>query len=87
MLMGATGVGALLGALSLATRVGVKGLGKLIAICAGGFGASLILFSFSKMFLAVDDSAAARGVHHDGADGVVEHSAAIDGRQTRCAAE
>ncbi len=50
LLMGATGVGALLGALSLATRVGVRGLGKLIAICAGGFGVSLILFSFSKMF-------------------------------------
>ncbi len=50
LLMGATGVGALLGALSLATRVGVRGLGKLIAICAGGFGASLILFAFSKMF-------------------------------------
>ena len=49
-LMGATGVGALLGALSLATRVGVKGLGKLIALCAGGFGGSLILFAFSKIF-------------------------------------
>jgi MFS family permease len=49
-LMGATGVGALLGALSLAARVGVKGLGKLIAMCAGGFGVSLILFSFSKIF-------------------------------------
>jgi len=48
--MGATGVGALLGAASLAARVGVKGLGKLIAICAGGFGASLICFSFSKIF-------------------------------------
>jgi MFS family permease len=50
MLMGATGVGALLGALSLATRVGVRGLGRVIAICAGGFGASLILFAFSRMF-------------------------------------
>jgi len=50
MLMGATGVGALLGALSLATRVGVRGLGRLIAMCAGGFGASLILFSFSRYF-------------------------------------
>jgi MFS family permease len=49
-LMGATGVGALLGALSLATRVGVRGLGKLIALCAGGFGISLIFFSFSKLF-------------------------------------
>ena len=50
ILMGATGVGALLGAASLAARVGVRGLGKLIAICAGGFGVTLILFSFSKIF-------------------------------------
>jgi MFS family permease len=50
ILMCATGVGALLGAASLAARVGVRGLGKLIAICAGGFGASLICFSFSKIF-------------------------------------
>jgi len=49
-LMGATGIGALLGALSLAARVGVKGLGRLIAICAGGFGVSLIAFAFSKIF-------------------------------------
>jgi len=50
MLMGATGVGALLGALSLAAKVGVRGLGRVIALCAGGFGASLILFSFSRLF-------------------------------------
>jgi MFS family permease len=50
ILMGATGVGALLGAVSLAARVGVKGLGRLIAWCAGGFGLSLILFSFSRIF-------------------------------------
>jgi MFS family permease len=50
ILMGATGVGALLGAASLAARVGVKGLGKLIGFCAGGFGLSLILFSFSRNF-------------------------------------
>ena len=48
ILMGATGVGALLGAASLAARVGVKGLGKLIGFCAGGFGLSLIFFSFSR---------------------------------------
>ena len=50
ILMGSTGVGALLGAASLAARVGVKGLGKLIGLCAGGFGVSLILFSFSRIF-------------------------------------
>jgi MFS family permease len=50
ILMCATGVGALLGALSLAARVGLRGLGRLIAICAGGFGISLVVFSFSKIF-------------------------------------
>src|SRR5271169_4276741 len=50
MLMGATGVGALLGALSLAARVEVKGLGRVIGLCAAGFGASLILFAFSRLF-------------------------------------
>ena len=50
ILMGATGVGALLGALSLAAKVGIRGLGRVIAICAGGFGVSLILFSFSHVF-------------------------------------
>jgi len=49
-LMGATGIGALFGALSLAARVGLRGLGKVIALCAGGFGLSLIAFSASKMF-------------------------------------
>ena len=28
----------------------MRGLGKLIAICAGGFGASLIVFAFSRIF-------------------------------------
>jgi MFS family permease len=50
ILMGATGVGALLGALTLAVRSGVKGLGRWVAVCCGGFGASLILFSLSKWF-------------------------------------
>jgi MFS family permease len=49
-LMGATGVGALLGALTLAARVGLKGLSKIIALCAGGFGVSVIAFSFSRIF-------------------------------------
>ena len=49
-LMGATGIGALFGALTLAARVGLKGLGKVIALCAGGFGVSLIAFAASKMF-------------------------------------
>jgi|SRR5579862_9877435 len=50
ILMCSTGVGALLGAASLAARVGLRGLGRLIALCAVGFGASLVLFAFSKIF-------------------------------------
>jgi MFS family permease len=48
--MGATGVGALLGALTLAFREGVKGLGRWVAWCSAGFGASLIVFSLSHKF-------------------------------------
>jgi MFS family permease len=48
ILMGSAGVGALTGALVLASRRGVQGLGKIIAIACGGFGTSLILFSFSR---------------------------------------
>jgi MFS family permease len=50
ILMGAAGVGALFGALTLAGRSGVKGLGHWIATCCAGFGISLILFSFSTSF-------------------------------------
>ncbi|MGP0019713.1 MAG: MFS transporter [Candidatus Sulfotelmatobacter sp.] len=50
ILMGAAGVGALLGALTLALRSGLKGLGRWVSVCCAGFGVSLMLFSFSKSF-------------------------------------
>lgn len=50
ILMGATGVGALLAALTLASRSGLRGLGKFVGVAAVGFGLSLILFSQSKFF-------------------------------------
>jgi MFS family permease len=50
ILMGAAGVGALLGALTLAVRSGVKGLGRWVMVCCAGFGVSLVLFSLSKSF-------------------------------------
>jgi MFS family permease len=50
ILMGATGVGALLGALTLAFREGVKGLGRWVAWCCAGFGASLTVFALSHSF-------------------------------------
>jgi MFS family permease len=50
ILMGASGVGALLGALTLAARSGVKGLGRWVTVCCAGFGVSLMLFAASKSF-------------------------------------
>ena len=50
ILMGAAGVGALLGALTLAVRTGLKGLGTWVSVCCAGFGISLILFAFSTWF-------------------------------------
>jgi MFS family permease len=47
-LMAASGVGALMGALFLAARKTVLGLGKFIPTMAGAFGAGLIAFSFSR---------------------------------------
>ncbi|HKV27598.1 MAG TPA: MFS transporter [Candidatus Acidoferrales bacterium] len=50
-LMGATGIGALTGALVLASRTGLKGLSRWVAVSCGGFGVTLILFSFSRWYL------------------------------------
>jgi MFS family permease len=47
-LMAAAGLGALGGALYLASRTSVVGLGKIIALAATSFGVSLILFSQSR---------------------------------------
>ncbi len=49
-LMGASGFGALLGALVLATRSELRGLGRWIAWATAMFGASLIAFSASRSF-------------------------------------
>ena len=48
-LMSAVGLGALTGALFLASRKNVRGLGKIIATSAGLFGAGVVIFSFSKI--------------------------------------
>jgi MFS family permease len=49
-LMAAIGVGALIGAIALAARRTVLGLGRLIPITCAGFGAGLIAFSASRWF-------------------------------------
>src|SRR5437879_13748139 len=50
ILMGATGVGALIGAIMLTLKQGVRGLGTWVAFSAAAFGAALILFSSSRHF-------------------------------------
>jgi MFS family permease len=49
ILMAASGVGALAGALLLAARRSVLGLGKYIPLTAAAFGAGLIAFSYSRV--------------------------------------
>src|SRR5262249_41009874 len=49
LLMGCSGIGALGGALTLATRTTVRGLAKWVAISCAAFGAALVLFSFSRL--------------------------------------
>jgi MFS family permease len=50
-LMGASGIGALAGAIYMASRKSVLGLGKIVPRFAALFGAGLIVFSLSRFFL------------------------------------
>lgn len=50
LMMGAVGLGALIGALSLAWRKSVIGLGRVIAIATIGFAAALVAFTIAKIF-------------------------------------
>jgi MFS family permease len=49
-LLSATGVGSLIGAAALAAKKDLRGLGRLAALAAAGFGVLLILFSLSRTF-------------------------------------
>jgi MFS family permease len=51
-LMGAIGVGAVIGAMILAVRQRLRGLGNVVAFAAIGFGAALILFGASRWYWA-----------------------------------
>jgi MFS family permease len=48
LLMGCSGVGALAGALTLAMKKSIRGLGRWVALACGSFGIALVLFSFSR---------------------------------------
>jgi MFS family permease len=49
-LMGAVGVGAMFGALAIAMRAQLRGLGNVVAYSATGLGVSLLLFSASRWY-------------------------------------
>ena len=51
ILMTSAGSGALIGALMLASRRGVKGLSRIVSIACAAFGLALILFSFSRWWI------------------------------------
>jgi MFS family permease len=61
VLMASTGGGALAGALYLASRSSVIGLGRVIVIAASIFGTSLVLFAFSRSLLLAVPLLAAAG--------------------------
>jgi len=50
LLMGSSGIGALIGALLLAGRQGVRGLGDWVMLSCAGLGVSLVFFAFSRNF-------------------------------------
>jgi len=50
ILMGAAGVGACAGALTLAARSGIRGLSRWVMFSCAGFGVFLMLFSISRIF-------------------------------------
>lgn len=52
ILMGAAGVGALLGSVTLAMKASLSGLGRWVAAACGTFGAALVAFGLSRNFLA-----------------------------------
>ena len=74
ILMGATGVGAVLGALTLATRPGVRGLGRIVALRRRRlrYGADPV-FGLA-LVLGVGGAAGASRLLHDAADGLYEHA-------------
>jgi MFS family permease len=47
-MMGASGIGALVGSFYLASRRSILGMAKLLAVATGAFGAGIIIFSFSR---------------------------------------
>jgi MFS family permease len=49
LLMGASGAGALAGAITLASRRDVRGLGRWVAVASVGFGVSLVAFSMAHL--------------------------------------
>ncbi len=72
-LMGATGVGALTGAVILAARKSVLGLGRVIWLASAAFGAGLIAFSASRWLWLSYVADVCSGAGNDAADGLKQY--------------
>ncbi len=79
ILMGATGVGAMCGALMIASRRGVRGLGKLVPIACASFGALLDRVHIFTLVGSFGDPVGAGRFFGDDADVLLEHARSIDG--------
>ena len=75
-MMGAVGVGALSGAVRLAARRSVLGLGRLIAMTSAGFGAGLVAFSLLARALALAAAARSDWLLLHAANGVEQYDSA-----------
>ena len=79
VLMGATGIGALLGALVLASRTRLQGLAKIVAISCASFGVSLILFFVLPVLSALCLAFGSGRFLRHGADGCDQYLDSVHG--------
>ncbi len=76
IMFGAVGLGALTGALFLAQRKNIIGLGRVIVFATLGFGVGLVCFTVSPDVLAVTAASCRSGLWLDGLDRREQHGAA-----------
>ena len=79
ILMGSAGVGALLGALTLAIRRGVHGLGRVVGLRGGGVRSLLDSFRVFEILLAVRRAADSGRIRGDAANVQLQHANPSDG--------
>ena len=82
LMYGAVGLGAVIGALFLAQRKNIIGIGRVIVVATLLFGLGLIVFTVSHPFWLIVVDFGRRGLRLDGADRGLQHGAANSRRQS-----